>query len=92
MTPLSVPMAQQLWRLAQHKYGWGYVEGIGKLSSARALERRGLARDLGNDEGHAYRMFELTEAGMVEVKLRFPKSPAALKTYVRPEGGWDPRP
>lgn len=80
---LTPPQQRVLWRLAQHKYGWGYVNGIGNQSAARALERRGLVEIADWD----FRV-TLTTAGEREANLRYPVSPLALGTYEVPENGW----
>lgn len=72
-----------LWTVAQFKYGWRYVQGVGFRSAARALERRGLISL--DDEYRA----TLSSTGEQEVIKRWPNSPAALQSYVPPAGGWD---
>lgn len=84
MRPLTTAQEKVLWTVAQHKYGWAYMLGIGRRSAAMALVRRGLLALTDFDD-----RFTLTSAGEREVCERWPKSPAALLTYVPPEGGWD---
>lgn len=73
-----------LWQIAQHKYGWGYINGVGRRSAARALERRGLITIAEWD----YRC-TTTCAGDRLIAARWPNSPSNLCTYERPKGGWD---
>lgn len=84
---LTKPMRRALWSVAQHKYGWGYLSRpVGERASQRALIRRGL---LSLDAEQTYPTLSLTDAGYRAVARFWPNSPANLKTYDRPEGGWD---
>ena len=90
LASVSLPQQRVLWRLAQHKYGWGYVTGLGLLAAARALQTRGLVEVSRSEQGDW--LGELTDAGHARVAELFPSSPAVLRTYTRPEGGWSPCP
>lgn len=83
---LSETQGYVLWRMAQHKYGWGYVNSLGHRSAARALERRGLVTVRGD---HAGWTAEVTDEGRDFIATRWPVSPLTLNTYTRPETGWD---
>lgn len=80
---LSRAQRNVLWQIAQHKYGWGYVNGLGLRSAARALERLGL---LTIDS--EYRC-TVTSVGEIEALRRWPNSPLALRSYLMPDGGWE---
>jgi hypothetical protein len=87
-TSLSTSQIGRLWKIAQHKYGWGHY-GWRDWPSYAALERRGLVR-LVHTAGDC-RTYELTDEGLAECARRFPVSPAVLKTYDPQPGGWTPR-
>lgn len=77
---LTAAQRRVLWQLAQHKYGWGYINGVGLRSAARALERRRLV-----DVDHEFRV-TLTNDGDREACRRWPVSPLAAHSYELPEG------
>jgi hypothetical protein len=81
-------MRNLLWRVAQHKYGWAYVQPYAsQRKTAEALQRRGLVRiDRGADWTAT-----ATDAGRAEIERRWPVSPFVLGTYEEQPGGWTPR-
>lgn len=83
---LNEVQARLLWCVAQHKYGWCYLNSVGQRSTGRALERRGLVTVEINHTGFS---IEATDAGKAEIAERWPNSPLALGTYNTPARGWD---
>lgn len=87
---LPMPAAYLLWMVAQHMYGWTHCCNVGgrvrRFQSAEALERRGLVTI---DRGRRYPVCTATDAGMEEIRHRWPNSPAVLRSYDEPKGGWD---
>lgn len=83
---LNEAQAHLLWRVAQHKYGWCYLNSVGQRSTGRALERRGLVTVEINHTGFS---IEASDAGKAEIAERWPNSPLALDTYDTPAGGWN---
>lgn len=81
---LTTPQARMLFRLAGHRYGWAYCTEWRERRSFEALLNRGLVQT--HDYGQTY---NLTPEGYEAVERRWPKSPAILKTYEVPDGGWD---
>lgn len=85
-TPTTAQL-NALYRLAGHRYGWGYI-GRRQGQTFKALERRGLV-EIHHPASEPTAV--LTDAGRAKVAERWPKSPVVLGTYDTPRGGWDLR-
>ncbi|MBS3928023.1 MAG: hypothetical protein KGZ65_06125 [Sphingomonadales bacterium] len=78
-------MAELLWAIAQHKYGWTHIRSQDDRLAARELERLGWATI-----HHDKQIISATDAGKEEIVRRWPVTPYGLGTYDEQPSGWTP--
>lgn len=91
---LSQPAERLLWQVAQHRYGWKYIQPTHRGAERQigdGLVRRGLVVwgvDGTHMRDHETPAITITDAGREAIRKRWPVSPLILETYEPPEGGW----